>query len=160
MKKTAIVLILAALVLPIGLSAQGYRDRDRRDHGGRDFEERRGRVSAIIADCERRTDELKVAVRRALDRSPLNGSQREDELNRDAAVLERALNRLRESWNADRDFERSRRNLGVALSAGRDINRTLGRHRLGGQLRREWDIVKGELNRLAEIFQEPKIRWD
>ena len=26
-------------------------------------------------------------------------------------------------------------------------------------VQREWDVVRGELNRLAEAFDEPKIRW-
>jgi hypothetical protein len=146
----------------VGLNAQGYRDR--REHGGpddrRDHDERRGRVAGIIADCERRTDEFKVALKRALDRSPLGGTRREDDLNRDAAKLERAMNRLRDSWNADRDFERSRKHLNVALSAGQDINRSMSRHRLRGNVQREWDVVRNELNRLAEVFREPKIRWE
>jgi len=158
MKRTHIAALLTALLFAPGLGAQGYRDRGR--PADRDFEERRGRVTGIIADCERRTDEFKVALRRALDHSPLDGSRREDQLNRDAANLEKAMNRLRESWNADRDFERSRRHLGVALNAGRDLNRTLSHHRLRSGVQREWEIVRGELNRLAEVFREPKIRWD
>ncbi len=162
MKAAAIATLMAALMLPTGLDAQGYRDR--RDSGGpgdrRDHDERRGRVAAIIADCERRTDDFKVALKRALDRSPLDGTRREDELNRDAAKLEHAMNRLRESWNADRDFERSRRHLSVALAAAQDINRTMSRHRLRGHLQREWEVVRNELNRLAEVFREPKIRWN
>lgn len=161
MNRAAIATLMALLLVPAGLDAQGYRDR--REYGGpgdrRDHEERRGRVAAIIADCERRTDDFKVALKRALERSPLEGSRREDELNRDASKLEHAMNRLRESWNADRDFERSRRHLSVALAAGQDINRTMARHRLRGHLQREWEIVRSELNRLAEVFREPRIRW-
>jgi len=158
MKRTHIAALLTALLFAPGLGAQGYRDHGR--PADRDFEDRRGRVTGIIADCERRTDEFKVALRRALDHSRLDGTRKEDELNRAASVLEKAMNRLRESWNADRDFERSRRHLSVALNAGRDLNRTLSRHRLRGDIQREWDIVKDELNRLAEVFREPKIRWE
>ena len=151
--------------MPIGLNAQGYqRDRDRRDHGGRDDrrdqDERRGRVAGLIVNLERRTNEFQGALRRALDRSRLDGTRREDELNRDASKLEHAANRLRESWNADRDFGRSRRNLAVALSAGQDINRTMSQHRLRGQVQREWAAVRQELNLLAEIFREPPVRWE
>jgi hypothetical protein len=162
MRKIGIIAIAAALLLPLSLDAQGYRDR--RDGGrrgdSRDLDERRGRVAGIIADLDRRTTDFKAALRRALDRSKLDGTRREDELNRDAAKLERAADRLRESWNADRDFGRSKRHLEVALSAGRDIHRTMARHRLREHVQREWDAIRHELNQLAEVFGEPKIRWD
>ena len=154
MKKIGVAAIAMALLLPVGLNAQRYQ-RDRRD-----LDERRGRVAGIIADLERRTNEFKGALRRALDRSPLDGTRREDQLNRDASNLERATNRLRESWNADRDFDRSRRHLAVALSAGQDIHRTLSRHRLRGNVQREWGAVREELNQLAAAFREPPIRWE
>ena len=165
MKMIGIATILAALVLPLGLNAQGNRgDRDRHESGGRDDrrdqDERRGRVAGIIADCEQRTNEFTVALKRNLDRSPLDGTRREDRLNQNASKLEHAMNRLRDSWNADRDFERSRRHLRVALSAGQDIHRTMSKHQLRGHVQREWDVVRNELNRLAEVFKEPKIRWD
>jgi hypothetical protein len=157
MKRIGVAAIAVALLLPVGLNAQGYgRGPDDR----RDLEERRGRVAGIIGDLQRRTEEFKGALRRALDRSPMEGTHREDELNRDASKLEHATNRLRDSWNADRDFERSRRHLADALAAGQDINRTMSRHRLRGQVQHEWEGVRRELNRLAEVFREPPIRWD
>jgi hypothetical protein len=159
MKKFGVVAIAAALLLPVGLNAQGY-PRDRRVGDRHDQDERRGRVAGIIADLERRTNEFKDALHRALEHSRLDGTRREDELNRDASRLEHAANRLRESWNADRDFERSRRNLAVAISAGQDIQRTMARHRLRTNVQREWGAVRHELNLLAEVFREPPIRWE
>ena len=164
MKIIGIATILAALVLPLGLNAQGNRgDRDRHESGGRDDrrdqDERRGRVAGIIADCEQRTNEFNAVLKRSLDRSALDGTRREDRLNREAAKLEHAMNRLRDSWNEDKDFERSRRNLRAALSAGQDIHRALSRHQVRGHVQREWDVLREQLNRLAEVFKEPKIRW-
>ena len=63
--------------------------------------ERSGNISRVIADCEGRTNEFKRSLRMALDRSSLNNTRREDELNRDASRLERAMNRVRESWNLE-----------------------------------------------------------
>ena len=160
LKIGGIAALLATLLLPLGLNAQGY-DRGSGGHdSSRNHDDGSRRVSGIIADCERRTGEFKVALKRALDRSPLDGSRREDELNRDAAKLERAMRRLMDSWNADKDYGRSRKNLGVAISAGQDIDRTMSRHRLRGHLQNDWNVVRNELNRLAEVFKEPKIRWD
>jgi hypothetical protein len=33
------------------------------------------------------------------------------------------------------------------------------RRRLHPDVQRQWDIVRGELNRLAEVFELPRIRW-
>jgi hypothetical protein len=161
MKRLLVLAVATAVLVPAGLGAQS-RDRDRSDRGRRyDRDgERGGRLSGVIADCERRTDEFQRALRRALDRSRLDGTRREDRLNEDASRLERAINRLRESWNEDHDAERSRRHVRVAISAGRDINRTLSRHALRGGIRAEWDDLRSELNRLADAFGEPAIRWE
>ena len=159
MKKIPMLVIAAATLLaPVALRAQ----HDSWDHGrerDRHHDDRAGRIAGVIADLERRTDEFQVALRHALDRSALDGTRREDQLNRDAAKLAHAMDRLRDAWNADRDYERSRRLVGAAISAGQDINRSMQRHRLREHVQREWENVRAELNRLAEVFQQPTIHW-
>lgn len=95
----------------------------------------------------------------ALDRSALNNSRREDELNRDASRLEQAMNRVRESWNLEHNPPRTRRSVGDAIAVGQNINRTMIRRRLNPDVQRQWDIVRAELNRLAEAFELPRVRW-
>lgn len=121
--------------------------------------ERIGRIGRVIADCEDRTNDFRRELRVALDRSSLNNTRREDELNRDAGRLERAMNRVRESWNREHDVYRTRRNVSEAIAAGQDINRTMIRRRLGPGVERQWEIVRSELNRMAEAFDLPRIRW-
>jgi hypothetical protein len=141
----------------LALSGLLAAERKPQDHGRPG--DRVGRIGGVVADLERRTDEFQVALRRALDHSDLRGSGREDQLNKDASQLARAMDRLKESWNRDHDQGRSRRNAAAAISAGRDLNRTMSRHRLRDSVQREWSAVRDELNRLAEAFDEPKIRW-
>lgn len=145
-------LAIAVALLPGILSAQPRR-------GIPPGPERVGNISRVIADCESRTNEFKRSLRAALDRSSLNNTNREDELNRDANRLEQAMNRVRESWNLEHDPSRTRRPVGDAIAAGQSINRTMIRRRLDPEVQRQWDIVRGELNRLAEAFELPKIRW-
>jgi hypothetical protein len=153
MKSLVIASLAVAVALSVGLAAQSRRpDRGRPN-------ERAGRIAAVIADLERRTDEFQAALRRAGDPGDRRRSGREDQLTRDAAQLARAMDRLKESWNRDRDPARSRRNAATAISAGRDIDRTLARHRMRGSIQREWNGVRNELDRLAEAFDEPRIRW-
>ncbi len=152
MKKCA-SLAIAVVLLPGILPAQHRYGSPPRGP------ERAGNISRVIADCEARTNEFKRSLRMALDRSSLNNTRREDELNRDASRLEQAMNRVRESWNREHDPPRTRRSVGDAIAVGQSINRTMVRRRLNPDVQRQWDIVRGELNRLAEVFELPKIRW-
>jgi hypothetical protein len=141
--------IAVALLLPGVLAAQRYGPPP----GGGE------RIGRVIADCEERTNQFRRSLRAALDRSALNNTAREDELNRDAGRLERAMNGTRESWNGEHNAPRTRRFVSEAITAGQDINRTMVRRRLGGDVQRQWDFVRQELNRLAEVFELPRIRW-
>ena len=151
--KKYLSLTIAAVLLPGILSAQPNR---RVPPPG---EERIGNISRVIADCESRTNEFKRSLRSALDRSALNNTTREDELNRDANRLEQAMNRVRESWNLEHNPGRTRRSVEDAITFGQGIDRTMIRRRLNPDVQRQWDIVRGELNRLADVFELPKIRW-
>ena len=141
-----------ALLLPGIVAAQPRRDYPQRGGRGPD-------IARVVQDCEERTNQFRVSLRAALDRSALNGTQREDQLNTDAERLERSMNRVREASNRERDVGRTRRFVSDAIAVGQDINRTMVRRRLNPNVQRQWDAVRSELNRLAEAFQLPRIRW-
>ena len=84
---------------------------------------------------------------------------REDELNRHADRLERAMNRVRESWNRERNPGRTRNFVSEALATSQEINRAFTRGRLHPEVQKQWFVVRSELNRLAEVFGLPRIRW-
>jgi hypothetical protein len=167
MRKHCVLAIAAALLLPASLQAQHYdRDRDRR-HDRRDWsrwrqwddrETHMGRLAAIISDCENRSDDFASALRRALDRSRLDGTYREHRLNSDARRLQRAMDRLRDSWNKDRDPYASRSNVRMAISAGRSIESGLPRFYGRRHIESEWRVLRAELNRLAEAFDVSGLR--
>jgi hypothetical protein len=148
MRRHLLLVAAFTLVVPAIVGAQYRRDE-------RGFE----RIARVIADCEERTNVFKQQLRRALDYSALNATRREDELNGDANRLERALNRTRESWNVEHDANKTRVFVNEAITASQDINRTMVRRRLNPDVQRQWRVVRNELNRLADVFQLPKIRW-
>ena len=152
MKKYIWTSMAVALLLPGILAAQPRRDYPQRGGRGPD-------IARVVADCEERTNQFRVALRAALDRSALNGTRREDQLNVDAERLEHAMNRVREAWNREHDPPKTRDFVNDAISAGRDINRTMVARRLNPNVQRQWDAVRSELNRLAEAFELPRIRW-
>ena len=152
MKKCLWTSMAVAVLIPGILAAQPRRDYPPR--GGRGVD-----IARVVADCEERTNQFRVSLRAALDRSALNGTQREDQLNVDAMRLERSMNMVREAWNRERDVGRTRRFVSDAIAVGQDINRTMVRRRLNPGVQRQWDAVRNELNRLAEAFELPRIRW-
>jgi hypothetical protein len=151
MKKYLLLLVSVALLWPAVATAQPSRGRST----GRD--DKVERISRTIGDCERRTNDLKQAVNRAWGRGDRRNN---DELDRSATQLERALNRVRATWDRAHDYQRTRGTIGAAIEAGRAVNRTLSRHRLSSRLSPEWKAIKAELMNLAEIFEQPPIRWD
>ena len=148
MMKYLLLLVAAALLWPAVASAQPQRGRGARD-------DRSERVARVVSDCEQRTNDFLRAVERAWGRDRHNG----DELDRAASKLERALNRVRDSWNRDHDFRRTQSNVRPAITAGQDVNRILRRHRLGSRVDREWTAIRNELDNLAGVFEQQKIRW-
>ena len=152
MKRYVWTSMAVALLLSGILAAQPRRDYPPRGGRGPD-------ISRVVADCEERTNQFRVALRAALDRSGLNGTQREDQLNVDAQRLERSMNRVREAWNREHDPGRTRQFVSDAIAAGQDINRTMVRRRMNPDVQRQWEVVRGELNRLAAAFDLPRIRW-
>ena len=140
-------ILVLILLLPVVGKAQ-TRGRNSRD-------DRSERIARVIGDCEQRTNEFLKAVESAWGRERHNN----DVLDRNAAKLERALNRVRDSWNRDHNYGRTRGNIGAAINAGRDVNRTLSHHRLNQRVSREWGAIKTELDNLAEVFEQPRIRW-
>jgi len=150
MKKIHLALISVALLLPGTLTAQPRRDERR--------EARHEQVGTTIRDCERRTDEFKVELKRYLDRSRIDGTPRERELNRDAQALEREMNVVREAWDRERDIPRVKRHAKKAIDAAMGLNRTMDRHRISGELQHTWQAVRRDLNRLANVFDLPNLR--
>ena len=147
MRRYLPLIAMLALLLPVVAKAQS-RGRNSRD-------DRSERIDRVVRDCEQRTNEFLRAVESAWGRERHNN----DELDRNAAKLERALNRVRDSWNRDHNYGRTRGNIGAALNAGRDINRTLAHHRLNQRVLREWGAIRTELDNLAQVFEMPRIRW-
>jgi hypothetical protein len=146
-KKVVPVVIALALLWPAVAKAQPRRG------GGPD--NRDERIARVIQDCEDRTNDFLRAVEHAWGRDRHQG----DPLDREAARLEQALNRIRDSWNREHNYRRTRGYVGTAIDAGKRVNRLLPRHRLGPRVEREWAAIRAELDHLAEVFEQPRSRW-
>lgn len=113
----------------------------------------RGNVREIIRQIEEGTDRFKSSLDSALDRHPLDGTRREDEINAFVKRFEEATDRLRERAEDQAYAPNLAREV---LSRGRSINAFMRSHKLGGQAESDWVRVRNDLTRLANAYS---IRW-
>jgi hypothetical protein len=113
----------------------------------------RGNVREIIRELEGDTDRFKGSLDTALDRSRLNGSRAEDEINGYVKRFEEATDRLRERAE-DREYAPNLAR--EVLNRGRSINAFMRTHRLGGKAESDWAQVRSDLNRLSNSYY---INW-
>lgn len=118
-------------------------------------------IDRLIANVEQRTDVFVSQIDRGLDRSRLDGTRREDNLNERAKELERSTDELRSDFNRRGDnWWETRENVQRTLNLASGIdtamrNRNLGR---GSGAERNWRNVRRELNTLARAYNLPGLR--
>ena len=117
----------------------------------------KGQVKSIISRVEDRTDNFVKNFDRSLDHSRLNGTNREDWLNKRARDLETATDELsrefdrRDAWIENRDEVRK------CLNIASDIDRNVRNNRYDAATETNWANVRFELNSLADAYNMPKI---
>ncbi|HEY6660755.1 MAG TPA: hypothetical protein VI031_06425 [Pyrinomonadaceae bacterium] len=109
----------------------------------------RGNVRGIIRQLESDTDRFKSSLDSALDRSTINGTRAEDEINEYVKQFEQATDRLRDRSD-DRDFAPAAAR--AVLTRGRSINGFMRANRLGGRAESDWARVRNDLNKLSNSY--------
>lgn len=106
-------------------------------------------VQTLITRVETRTDSFKDAVNRALDRSRLNNTDREDNVVAFIEDFERATDRLRNNFDGRRSVVAD---VEEVLSRASVINDFMQRNRLNAVAQREWSNIRLDLNTLAQYY--------
>ena len=111
-------------------------------------------VERIIKRVEERSDAFREVVDRTLDRSALNGTNREDNINEQVKELETAIDKLRHDFDRAQTWEETRSQVQKVLNEADEINAIVrrGRWRRGGVVKSEWALVRADLNRLAGVY--------
>lgn len=156
MKKYFVNLFVGlAAVLMVLTFADVSNAQRRRESRGR--MKSKAQVKAIINRVEDRVDNFVDNYDKSLDRSRLNGSSREDWLNKRAKDLERATDELsrefdrRDAWVENKDEVRK------CLNIASDIDRNMKNYRFGAATENNWSRVRYELNTLADVYNLPKV---
>lgn len=153
-KATQIIVIALMMVSFLGLSAAGISAQDR-------YGFPRGvthdLIRRIAKSAESRSNAFKRELRRTLNRSGLDGSNREDRLNEQARRLEKALDRVKRDVDRRRSYRQMQDNVRGAVRAGKDINFTVTNRWRGRSIEREWRRLKQEVNALARTVNVGQI---
>jgi hypothetical protein len=114
-------------------------------------------VDRIIKRVEDSTDKFKKEFDKALDRSRLNNSNREDQLNEYAKDLEHATDDLREHFDRADKWIDNKEQVRTCLSLASKINVAMRNRRLGPKVESRWASVRYDLNTLAGVYNLPLV---
>lgn len=139
-----------AVLLPAGIGQAQPRAARGRDYTKAD-------VERIIKRVEDRSDKFKKEFDRALDRSRLNNTNREDQLNQYAKDLEKATDELRREFDRRDRWIENKEEVHRCLSLASKIDVAMRRRRLGPKVESTWSALRYELNTLAQVYDLPLV---
>lgn len=142
--------ICALLILSVPSEAQRRRHPRQRGYTT-------PQVNSIIKRVEERSDRFVKLFDRSLDRSRLDGTNREDNLNQMARNLETALDELRREFDRKENYVETRPEVRRCLDIATNINVAMRNRRMGGETERQWALVRSELNTLSDVYGLPMV---
>ncbi|MGB9181345.1 MAG: hypothetical protein WCB68_19085 [Pyrinomonadaceae bacterium] len=113
-------------------------------------------MRGLIQRIETRTDRFSNLLPNALDRSRLNGTEREDNVNQLVTDFEHATDQLKTNFNRGMSTQMDAQ---MVLQRGALINTFMRNRQLDYRTERAWMQVKTELDRLAMAYSVAR-NWD
>jgi hypothetical protein len=153
MRRLALFVVLIAFVASPVLAQQGSIQGRAR---GSQISKRD--VERIIDRLEKNTDAFKKAVDRQLDRSVLDGTNREDRINDRVSDLENAADRLRSRFDRSDDWRETRADVEAVVREADRINGLFDRVRAYSRVRSSWPAVRVDVNTLARAYNVRPLR--
>ena len=144
-------LTIACLLAIMSVSANG-QDR----YHGREYS--KSDVERFIKRVEDRSDSFRRLVDKSLDRSALDGTRLEDNINEQVKQLEKALHELRSEFSRHDRWYDTRHQVERVMSEAQDVNAIVRRHLLKREVEREWAYLRGDINRLAGVYELRPLR--
>ena len=117
----------------------------------------KAQVKVIVNRVEDRVDNFVKNFDRSLDRSRLDGSSREDWLNKRARDLEGATDELSREFDRRDTWVENREEVRRCLNIATDIDRNMKNYRYGAATETNWSKVRYELNSLADVYNIAKV---
>lgn len=110
-------------------------------------------LRAAADDAERLADHFRGRLDRELDRTIIDETKREKQVERRAAKLENALDEVRSTVRNGNKFSQTRNRVRRALRYATELERDLVRLRLSPRLHQDWRHLQARLDQLAYYFE-------
>ena len=136
----ALVCLAAASQIQAQVVGQPYRLSDKE-------------VGRIIKQIENHTKTFRNSLDAALDRSRLNSTNREDDINAFVKQFEEQTKRLHDRFD---DHKSVAADVEAVLDGAAEIDRFMGRQRLRGRAEEDWFAVRTSLDELAQAYN---VSW-
>lgn len=145
-KFSLVVAALIALALPLMASGQGrYPDYGRGRYDERELRDSIHRLDRLAKDFNRDLD-------RALDRSRVDGTRREDRINQESRQFRNAVGNLKSRFGSGRDLYRSRDEAARVLQQAQQLERVSRPRWFDSRLSSEWSQIRRELNVIERAY--------
>jgi Skp family chaperone for outer membrane proteins len=119
----------------------------------------KGEVEKIIKRVEDRSDAFQKMVDRNLDRSYLDGTRKEDNINEQVKQLEKALDHLRSDFDRRDSWRETHNEVRAVLSQADEVGRIMKNNRFNPKVERSWVALRTDLNTLAGVYDLPRLRY-
>ena len=141
-------LVAGAILLGVALTPLRAQDANR------DVVETRSDVGAIVDQVQRSSGTFKDAFDHAVEHSMIDGTRLESNAKHRADDLHDAANRLGDVFHEKRDKNNPavRDQVDRTLAAASELNRVMLHHRFTDRLQRRWDLLRSDLNALAQVY--------
>lgn len=114
-------------------------------------------IRTLIQRIENRTDNLQRSIGNSLDRSRINGTAREDEINRLVADFESATDQLRSRFE---NRQSTSADVRAVLDRAALINSFIVNNRLNNRVEQDWRLLQSDLDILARSYYVNDWRWN
>jgi hypothetical protein len=114
-------------------------------------------VRKVMQQLKKDTGRFRKSLDSSLDKSRLNGTNREDDINRFLKNYEDATERL---YDRFKDNKSVGADVEAVLDGAAEIDRFLTRRALSGKAERDWTSVRQDLRRLADAYNVSWRWWD
>ncbi len=146
--KLSTCLIAAGLVAGSGWTAVRAQDANR------DVVVTQTDVGAVVDRIVKGTGRFKDEFNKAIEHSMIDGTRMESNAKHRADDLHNSANKLGDVFHDKRDKNNPavRDQADRTISAASELNRVMLNHRFTDKMQHDWDMVRSDLNALAQVY--------
>ena len=122
------------------------------DYYGRNRGYNNGYLRSAVERLKNNSREFQRRLDRELDRSRIDDTNREDNLNRLANDFKNAAARLEDAYDNGRNMDRSYDEAQRVLALGNQLDRRLSRGRIGWNIQSDWNRIRQDLRVIADAY--------